>query len=198
MGDSYDETLTIIFNETLSPGIGRLSVIYRGLLHDDGKGAFRKRYSLNDTRYYVSTLFRPTYARQVFPCWDEPNFKATFNLAVNVPRNESVISNMQVSRISSIHTHEERRTFYFSTTPPMSTYLIAFVVGEFEHTERKTEDGKILVRVFKPKGSDGDGLFACDFAVKCIKFYTSYYGVEYPLKKLGRSFIFVYNFKFPS
>jgi puromycin-sensitive aminopeptidase len=79
--------------------------------------------------------------------------------------------------------NENLRVCEFETTPKMSTYLIAFVIGEFEYIEKKNEDG-VLVRIYTPKGMKEQGRYSLDLAAKAIIYYKDYFGIPYPLPKL--------------
>lgn len=146
------------------------------------RGFYRSKYIINgESRYAAVTQFESTYARRAFPCWDEPARKAKFNISITAPLNRVVLSNMP--EISCKELDEEKKLVTFDTTPIMSTYLVAFVIGEFDFIEEKTSDGRIDVRVFVPVGKKEQGTFALEVALKTLPFYEEWFGLPYPLPK---------------
>ncbi|KAG1680036.1 Puromycin-sensitive aminopeptidase [Nymphon striatum] len=128
-------------------------------------------------------FFDATYARRAFPCWDEPEFKAEFNVTLIVSRDVTALSNMNV--ISDMVKEDELdfRVVKFASTPMMSTYLVAFIVGKFGFVEDTTDKGVIL-RVYTPRGKEQQGKFALDVLKKCLLFYEKYFGIDYSLPKI--------------
>lgn len=122
-----------------------------------------------------------TDARRCFPCWDEPAIKATFDITLVVPKDRVALSNMPAVSEKSIG--ENLREIRFDTTPIMSTYLVAAVVGEYDYVEAKSKDG-VLVRVYTPVGKKEQGLFALDVATKVLPYYKEYFNIAYPLPKM--------------
>lgn len=112
--------------------------------------------------------------------WDEPAIKATFDITLKVPADRVALSNMPIisdENVSGV------RTVRFDTTPIMSTYLVAVVVGEYDYVEDKSNDG-VLVRVYTPLGKKEQGLFALDVATKVLPYYKEYFNIAYPLPKM--------------
>ena len=113
--------------------------------------SFRSKYTQDgEERYAATTQFESTDARRAFPCWDEPALKSTFSISVSAPKNRVVLSNMPM--IEETKDDEDPSTYRvcnFDKTPKMSTYLVAFIIGEFEAVEATSPDG-ILVRVWTP------------------------------------------------
>uniref|UniRef100_A0A8C4QVC2 Aminopeptidase n=1 Tax=Eptatretus burgeri TaxID=7764 RepID=A0A8C4QVC2_EPTBU len=124
-----------------------------------------------------------TDARRAFPCWDEPALKATFDVTLVVPRDLVALSNMNVISRKASTEHPELVEVEFACTPVMSTYLLAFVVGDFEFVETVSRDG-VLVRVYTPLGKSEQGRFALEVASKTLPFYKEYFNVPYPLPKI--------------
>lgn len=127
----------------------------------------------------IATQFESHHAREAFPCIDEPEAKATFDLTLNTPVGETVIANTPVAKES---VQGKIQTTTFETTPKMSTYLLAFVYGEMGYKEAKTKDG-VLVRTYATPDNVEITEFALDVAVKCLEFYNDYFGIPYPLPK---------------
>ena len=154
---------------------------------------YRSKYTnaQKEEVYMGVTQFEPTDARRALPCWDEPAIKATFVVTLVVPKALTALSNMPVVRstlhneplraqrpltktlpwqVSETDKDAELKTVTFDETPIMSTYLLAFVVGEFDYVEDKTSNG-VVVRVYTPLGKSEQGLFALQVAVKTLPFY---------------------------
>ncbi|XP_065866554.1 aminopeptidase M1-like, partial [Euphorbia lathyris] len=126
------------------------------------------------------TQFEAVDARRCFPCWDEPALKATFKVTIDVPLELTALSNMPI--IDEKYDGNVK-TVYFEESPLMSTYLVAVVIGLFDHIEDTTADG-IKVGVYCPVGSSEKGKYALNIAVKALDLYTDYFSMPYPLPKL--------------
>ncbi|KAH9498825.1 hypothetical protein Btru_005237 [Bulinus truncatus] len=177
-----DEEVGLKFPSDLVPGKGTLSLKFTGELNDKMKGFYRSKYTLNNEELYAAvTQFEATDARRAFPCWDEPALKATFDITLIVPEGKVALSNMPV--ISTRELDSQLVEYKYSTTPVMSTYLVAFVVGDYDYLEEVDEDN-VLVRVYTPKGKQEQGRFALNVAVKTLPFYKKYFGIAYPLPKV--------------
>ncbi len=127
----------------------------------------------------IATQFESHHAREAFPCIDEPEAKATFDLTLFTPAGESVIANTPV--VSQTEANGIVETS-FATTPKMSTYLLAFVFGDLRSKEAKTRDG-VTVRVWSTPDNIDFTDFALDTAVRCLDFYNDYFNIPYPLEK---------------
>lgn len=127
----------------------------------------------------IATQFESHHAREVFPCIDEPEAKATFDLELTTPTGEAVISNTPVKKQKTIN---NKQVTVFETTPIMPTYLLAFVFGELKHASAKTKHG-VDVSVYTTPDNVHLTDFALETAVKCLEFYEEYFGIKYPLAK---------------
>ncbi|MES2088233.1 MAG: M1 family metallopeptidase [Patescibacteria group bacterium] len=175
------ETVTLTFPELIPKGQAKLKLVFRGVLNDKLRGFYRSQYEVAGTkRHMATTQFESTDARRAFPCFDEPAHKAIFDVTLLVPTHTVAISNtLPISE-------EERdglREVIFAPTPKMSTYLLAFIIGEFEHIETKTKEGT-LVRVFVTPGKKHQAEFALECAAKTLSFYNQYFDIPYPLPVL--------------
>ncbi len=182
---SYDEkaeTATFFFKNTLARGHLKLKLVFRGILNDRMHGFYRSTHvSGGKTHRIATTQFESTDARRAFPCFDEPAMKAVFDVSLVVPAESTAISNTMPTEILE---HEGGwKTVSFAPTPVMSTYLLAFIVGDFEHIEKKSKDG-VLVRVFTTPGKKHQAKFALDCAVKTVSFFNSYFKIPYPMPVL--------------
>ena len=179
--DDDAETVTLEFPQPLTAGRAQLHLQFTGELNDRLHGFYRSRYLTpeGETRYLGCTQFEATDARRAFPCWDEPSHKATFALTLVVPSHLTVLANTPVE----VETPEgDKKRVAFAETPRMSTYLLAFLVGEFESIEADA-DGT-LIRIWTTPGKAEQGRFALETAVGLLSYYNDYFGIPYPLPKL--------------
>ncbi len=181
--DEKAETVTLSFKQGLPPGAVRLKMLFSGILNDKMHGFYRSSYvSDGKTRYLATTQFESTDARRAFPCFDEPAMKAVFDISLTVPTVSTAISN--TIPVQTLKHQDGTKTVTFAPTPLMSTYLLAFIVGDFEHIEKRTKDG-VLVRVFTTPGKKHQARFALDCAAKTISFFNTYFAIPYPMPVLN-------------
>lgn len=176
------ETVTIRFKQYLSKGKIKLTLMFSGALKDNMRGFYFSRYMVhNEERYMATTQFEATDARRAFPCFDEPSQKAVFDVSLVIPEDKTAISN--TLPIKTEENDNGKKIVTFAPTPKMSTYLLAFMAGDFEHIEKKTKTG-VLVRVLTVPGKTGQAKFALDTTVRCLEFYDEWFKIPYPLNKL--------------
>ena len=146
-------------------------------------GYYRSKYTdMNgDSKFMGTTQFEAIDARRAFPCWDEPARKAVFAITLTVPSAMAAISNMPELEAGAVSA--TKRRYKFADTPIMSTYLVAWCVGEFDFIQDQSSRG-VVIRVYTPPGKVEQGRFALDAACKTLDFYEEYFGIEYPLAKL--------------
>uniref|UniRef100_A0A8C9VED8 Aminopeptidase n=1 Tax=Scleropages formosus TaxID=113540 RepID=A0A8C9VED8_SCLFO len=180
-----DEKVTLSFPSALQAGSGILKIDFVGELNDKMKGFYRSKYitPTGEVRFAAVTQFEATDARRAFPCWDEPAIKATFDITLIVPKDRVALSNMNVIDRKPYPDDDNLLEIKFATTPIMSTYLVAFVVGEYDFVESQSSDG-VTVRVYTPVGKAEQGKFALEVATKTLPFYKDYFNVPYPLPKI--------------
>jgi len=173
------EELSIKLGEKIK-GTVTISLTFQGILNDRLLGFYRSKYEQNGkTKYLATTQFEAADARRAFPCWDEPESKATFEISIIADNQYSAISNMPVKSKKKIKT----KTLYtFQKTPLVSTYLIYLGVGEFEYLTGKA--GKIQIRVVTTKGNTSKGKFSLELGKKLLTSYEKYFGIKFPLPKL--------------
>ncbi|MDR3745609.1 MAG: M1 family aminopeptidase [Acidobacteriaceae bacterium] len=176
--DEAQEQATFSFARELPAGRVRLAIEYRGILNDKLRGFY---LSKTKTRNYGVTQFEATDARRAFPSFDEPALKATFDVSLVVDAGDEVISNMTVvsDRPGPV---AGKRTIAFATTPRMSTYLVAWLVGDFKCSKGKA-DG-VAIRACATPDKVKLTRFALDAAKQTLKDYDQYFGIKYPLAKL--------------
>lgn len=177
--DTKSETVTFTFNSKIPKGKGELSLKFSGILNDKMRGFYRSSYRhLGKIKHMATTQFEATDARQAFPCFDEPAQKAIFDITLLVPKGLTAISNTIESEIKE---HESGyKIVRFEPTPKMSTYLVAFIIGDFEFIEGQTKDG-VKVRIFVTPGKKHQAKFALDTAIKTLEFFNGYFDIPYPL-----------------
>lgn len=176
-----EQTITFVFESELDPGEHKLEIELTGEINDSLHGWYRSQYKDGDeTKWLAVTQFEATAAREAFVCIDEPAAKATFDVTLNVNPDHTAISNGEIVK-SEIT--DGVKTVKFAQTPIMSTYLLAFLVGEFDCIETTNEQG-VVVRVYATSNKKEQGRFSLEVAAKTLSFYKEYFGIEYPLKKL--------------
>ena len=169
--------------EPLPPGPLRVHLGFAGGLNDRLRGFYRSTF-VDDAgveQVLATTQFEATDARRAFPCWDEPDFKATFAITMIVDSSSSVVSNALETRADIVE--GGRRRVEFATTMPMSTYLVAFVVGPLSMTPTIDVDGTPLRVVTRPDRAHL-APFALDVAAFCLRYFAQYFDRPYPGDKL--------------
>lgn len=176
--DHDNEALHIELDEA---GQVELVIAFSGKITDNMTGIYPSYYTVDGVKKEVlSTQFESHFAREAFPCVDEPEAKATFDLALRFDQvaGELALSNMPETDVEN---RKETGIWKFETTPRMSSYLLAFVAGDLQGVTAKTKNGT-LVGVYSTKAHPLSNLdFSLDIAVRSIEFYEDYYGVKYPI-----------------
>ena len=167
--------------ELAEAGQVELVIAFSGKITDNMTGIYPSYYTVDGVKKEVlSTQFESHFAREAFPCVDEPEAKATFDLALRFDQAEGevALSNMPETDVEN---RKETGIWKFETTPRMSSYLLAFVAGDLQGVTAKTKNGT-LVGVYSTKAHPLSNLdFSLDIAVRSIEFYEDYYGVKYPI-----------------
>lgn len=176
--DKDKEQATLSVDKPLAAGPATIHIRYTGILNDELRGFYLGKDSQG--RKYAATQFEATDARRAFPSFDEPAYKATFDVTAVADNGMTVISNMKV--ISDTPSPEGMHTVQFATTPRMSSYLVALVVGHFEYIEGSA-DG-IPIRVYTHPGEKQLGSFALEVAEHAMDYYNHYFQIKYPYGKL--------------
>ncbi len=181
--DEGTETVTLDFGQTLSPGEAQLAMQFSGVLNDRLVGFYRSEYedTEGNTRYLATTQFEATDARRAFPCWDEPAQKAVFDVTLVFDEGFQAVSNTPI--VGETSPAPGLKSVRFGETPIMSTYLLAFVVGDIVSVEEDAADGT-TVGVWTTRGKENQAAFALDTSVKLLGYFNEYFGIPYPLPKL--------------
>jgi len=176
--DERKEQATFTFATSLPAGRVTLQIEYTGIINSKLRGFYLSKTKL---RSYGVTQFEATDARRAFPCFDEPGLKATFNVSLVVDAGDTAISNTKiVSDTPGPATGKHK--IAFAATPKMSTYLVAWLVGDFKCTEGKS-DG-VAIRACATPDKVGLTRFALDAAKWDLHYYDKYFRIKYPLAKL--------------
>jgi aminopeptidase N len=181
-----NDTVTIALPRSLAPGKYRLAMAFAGNINVKnrrlyGRGIFASDYQTpQGKRRMIATNLEPAEARRIFPGWDEPSFKAVFELSLTVSDKHLAVSNMPVA-------HEEPagdglKRVSFQPSPKMSSYLFVFAAGELERTTVEAEG--VTIGVVGTAGSSAQAHFALTSAAKILKYYNDYFGLKYALPKL--------------
>ncbi len=175
-----DDELSLSVKD-LPSGDHTVSVTFSSTITDQMHGLYPCYYEHDGVKKeLLATQFESHHAREVFPCIDEPAAKATFALQLVTEQDQTVLSNMPIKAQT---VEADTLVTSFDTTPRMSTYLLAFVIGELQRKTATTKSG-VEVNIWSPPAQPVNSLdFALDIAVRAIEFYDDYFGTPYPLPK---------------
>jgi puromycin-sensitive aminopeptidase len=181
--DEAAERARFVFPAAIAPGEWKLTLRFTGTLNDRLHGFYRSTYkdAGGASHTIAATQFEATDARRGFPCWDEPAFKAVFGVTLVVADGLAAVSNCAILREEPLG--DGRRAVHFADTIRMSTYLVAFVVGELEATE-PVMVGPTPLRVWCVPGKKHLARFALDVGAYSLDFFERYYGLPYPGDKV--------------
>ncbi|KAL2891232.1 Aminopeptidase 2, mitochondrial [Ceratocystis lukuohia] len=191
------QRVSVAFGEEI-PVSAKAQVIleFQGIMNSEMAGFYRSKYKPataaapsvprdDDWHYMLSTQFESCDARRAFPCFDEPNLKATYDFDIEIPDDQVALSNMPVK--NEVKTKNGLKKVSFETSPIMSSYLLAWAVGDFEYieafTDRKYNGKQIPVRVYTTRGLKEQGDWALQHAPKIIDYFSEIFGIDYPLPK---------------
>jgi puromycin-sensitive aminopeptidase len=180
--DSETERLIVDVPGTLTPPAAKLYIRFAGILNDQLRGFYRSTY-VDDTgleHVIATTQMQATDCRRAFPCWDEPEYKAVFGVTLDIAHGLTAISNgPEVHRTDA----DGRTVLTFADTMKMSSYLVAFVVGELEMTAPIDVDG-VPLRIVHAPGKADLTQFGLDVGAFCLRWFQNYYGIPYPSDKV--------------
>jgi aminopeptidase N len=166
----------------IAPGDYTVSLTYRGRVHATDEGLYRVDYRIDGRpARMLATQLEEVHARALFPGFDEPAFRAQFEIAVRAPQGLQVLSNMpQVAQAA-----EGAKTLHrFAVTPPMPSYLVALAVGRFDVLEG--EVAGVPLRIFTAPGKRERARYALQVTQKVLPYYNDYFGLPYALPKLDQ------------
>src|SRR5581483_8849776 len=172
------EMVVLAVEKPLPVGSAKVHITYTGILNSEMRGLYLGKD--DQGRKYAATQFEATDARRAYPSFDEPDYKATFDISAVADKGQVAISNYKIA--SDTPGPGDKHTVKFATTAKMSSYLAALVVGNFEYVEGSV-DG-IPIRVYSTPGKKEMGKFALDAAKYIVGYYNNYFGIKYPYGKL--------------
>jgi aminopeptidase N len=172
------EMVVLSVEKPLAAGTATIHITYTGILNSEMRGLYLGKD--DQGRRYAASQFEATDARRAFPSFDEPDYKATFDITAVADKGQVAISNYKV--VSDTPGPGDKHTVKFATTAKMSSYLAALVVGTFEYVEGSV-DG-IPIRVYSTPGKKEMGKFALEVAEQNVGYYDKYFGIKYPYGKL--------------
>jgi aminopeptidase N len=182
--DPQNELLTIMLPQALTTGGHTLALKFTGKINQFGRGLFYAKYQEQGTgakKMFLGTQFEATDARRLFPCWDEPAFRARFQLTAVVPENWMAVSNMPIASEKKV---SGGREVEFQPTPSISSYLNVFCAGEFDAIESEVDGVKL--RITTTKGKAETARYALEATAQILHYYNEYFGIPYPLPKLDQ------------
>ena len=175
----YDE-VRLHADNTLYPGRYTIYLEFKGKITRPMHGIYQSSFISNGKdKKILATQLESHHAREMFPCIDEPEAKATFDLTLHSLIGEIAISNMPAKSFKQINGD---MVSVFETTPNMSTYLLAFVTGDLDFIESKTKNG-VVVRAYSVPEKTKLCAYALETTVNLLEFYNDYFGINYPLPK---------------
>ncbi|HEY7617463.1 MAG TPA: M1 family metallopeptidase, partial [Terriglobales bacterium] len=176
--DKGRQMATLALPAQVQPGPATIHIKYSGILNNELRGFY---LSKANGRKYAVTQFESTDARRAFPSFDEPEYKATFDITIVADKGDTAISNGKIIS-DTPGPGEGKHTIRFSTSPKMSSYLVAVAVGDFEYIEGSA-DG-IPIRIWATPGKQQLGTFALATAEQCLRYFNRYFSIKYPFEKL--------------
>jgi aminopeptidase N len=181
--DTAEEILSFETNDPLAPGIYNLAIEYSGTINPQPQGLFYDRYSgASGDELLIATQMQPTDARRMVPCWDEPAFRATFRLSVDLPADFSAFSNTPIEETQALD--GDRQRIRFESTPEMVSYLLVLVAGRLERLEG--EEAGVMLGIVFPEDRHASAHYALAISRDLLGFFNDYFGLPYPLAKLDQ------------
>jgi aminopeptidase N len=174
--------LTPTDGRPIAAGLHRLVIDYRGRVNRSGEGLYRADHRVaGRPATMLATQLEAVNARMLFPGWDEPLFRARFDIEVTAPKGFAVLSNQPLAKRSAAGSNVRHR---FATTPSMPSYLVALAVGKFDVQEDKA--GDVPLRIFTAPGKREQAKNAMRVTQQVLPYYSSYFGTPYALPKLDQ------------
>jgi len=180
--DPEDQTVTFTLVEELPPGRYELALRFSGKLTEQPRWLYISRYQVNGVSgKALATQMEVADCRRMFPCWDEPAFRAEFELTAVVSAKLRALSNMPVAAETE---KDGLREVRFAPTPSMASYLVALCIGEFE--ELRDEAEGVQLGIYTTPGKREQARYALDLTKDVLRYLNDYFGTKYPLPKLDQ------------
>ncbi|CAD6993579.1 unnamed protein product [Ceratitis capitata] len=168
-----------LYDKLIKGGVYEINIRFSGLIQDYLQGFYRSSYQVgNEKRWLVSTQFQATDARRAFPCFDEPSLKANFTLKIARPRNMTTVSNMPIVYTRKHEYLTDYEWDQFAETLPMSTYLVAYAISDFDHIAAGN------FAVWARKDAIQSASYALSVGPQILKFLEEYFDLPFPLPKI--------------
>jgi alanyl aminopeptidase len=176
-----DEFLAVILATPIGPGPAEIEIFYTGNLDAKGNAGVYRKMSGGD--WYVFTSFTPIDARRAFPCFDEPGYKAPWELVLHVKQSETAVAN--ASEVSSQNQPDGMKRVTFALTQPLASEVVAFAVGPFDVVDAGVAgQNKVPVRIITPRGRGVEAGPASLATPQILERLEQYTGIPYPWDKL--------------
>ncbi|XP_037950077.1 aminopeptidase N-like [Teleopsis dalmanni] len=167
-----------------------LTIPFAGILNHKLRGYYRSSYhdkTTNKTRWLSVTQFEPAAARAAFPCFDEPDYKATFTVMLGHHKNYTALSNMPLREARPMHEQKDWLWSEFEESVPMSTYLVAYTVNDFAYVRAETNlKNNVQFRTWARR----DAIDQCNYAgivgPKVLEYYEEIFNIKFPLAKIDQ------------
>ena len=181
--DDGRQIVSLAFPQVVKPGLHKLELEFEGKIGAQSQGLYHVKYPTDKgEKVMLATQMEPTDARRMFPCWDEPVYRTTYQLMVTVPHKFMAVSNTPIEseRVSG----DELKTVTFGRTPKMSSYLMVLIAGELEALSGESEG--VQLRIITTEGKKEKGQYALEATKKLLPYFNEYFGMKYPLPKLDQ------------
>lgn len=181
--DDNKQIVSLTFPQVIKPGQYKLELEFEGKIGAQSQGLYHIKYPTDKgEKIMLATQMEPTDARRMFPCWDEPVYRTTYQLTVTLPQKFMTVSNTPVE--SEKVSGNELKTVTFGRTPKMSSYLIVLIAGELEALGGESEG--VQLRIITTEGKQEKGRYALEVTKRLLPYYNEYFGTKFPLPKLDQ------------
>jgi alanyl aminopeptidase len=183
------ELIGLVLSKPLPPGHAKLTMEYTGKIHkDDGTGIYTAK---EGDDWYAYTQFEATDAREAFPCFDEPGFKAPWKVSIKTKKELAAFANTPATSEKDLG--DGYKLVEFGETKPLPSYLVAFAVGPFETVDAGKTRGGAPIRIIVPRGRTKDVAYPVEATRPIVDLLEDYFGSPYPYEKIDMIACLVFN-----